>query len=220
VWDTDGELVRTSSTDGFGLYSIPGLEPGTYFVATDEFGSYYTNYLDELWDDIPCYSGPPVGCDPTKGTPVTVTAGQTLRFVDFQLTPQSTGLTGTVINASDGEPVAGARIDLWDTSYGGSFEGSTTSSAAGTFTISLDPGTYVAATDNIGTFVNQIWDGIECPPNGSAYNGDCDPMLGDAILVVSGIATNGIDFALRPDDVVFRDDFETGDLGAWSATLP
>lgn len=218
VWSADGELLQTANSNNTGIYTAQGLAPGTYYVATKEF-YYSTSYLDELYDDIPCYQGPPDGCDPTKGTPVTVGSGQTARFVDFALTPRSSGILGLVTESSSEEPLAGVRIDVWDAATG-DYERSVASSAAGTYSVSLDPGVYVVATDNGAGFVNQIFDGHECPPGGSAFQGDCDPMTGDSVVVAATENTANIDFRLRLAGILFINGFETGDTNAWSFVIP
>ncbi len=218
VWNDQGVLVRSDDTDSYGVYLLQGLSSGTYFVGTAEFGTSSPDYIDELYDDIPCIGGPPYGCDATKGLPVVVAASQTLRFVDFALTPRTSRIIGLVSSATTGAPVGGIRIDLWNTANG-QFEASTITNAAGTYLVALDAGTYVAATDNAGDWINQIFDGRECPV-GSAYNGDCDPMAGDPIVVAYGHMTDPVDFDLQPNRGLFEDGFESGDTDAWSGSFP
>lgn len=218
VWTDGGTQVRSSYTDSHGMYTVRGLSPGSYYVATREFGTSNPDYIDELFDDIPCLGGPPGGCDPTKGTPVEVVSNQTARFVDFALSPRHSGFAGAVVDADTGQPLPGIRIDVWSTADG-DFELSTVTSAAGTYRADLPGGAYAVATDNPGSWLNEVFDGIECP-GGSAYNGDCDPMTGDPVVVVDGQLTAGVDFDLRSNDVLFMDGFETGDTAAWSLSVP
>ncbi|MEM7354654.1 MAG: carboxypeptidase regulatory-like domain-containing protein, partial [Acidobacteriota bacterium] len=86
LWDANGEFVAELSPDFEGRYQLPGLTTATYFVSTNGFFSFdpFTNYNDELYDDLPCRNG---GCDPTTGTPVAVTQGAITPGIDFDLTP-------------------------------------------------------------------------------------------------------------------------------------
>ena len=219
VWDSAGNDRWSEYTDANGEYLLLGLEEGSFYVATEGFGGASPAYIDLLYDEIPCPGGPPGGCDPTKGTPVPVSSGSTTESINFALSPRPTGISGTVTDGTTGLPIEGAKIDIfWASS--GEFELGVTTSLAGTFIAGgLYPTDYVVATDNPGAWINQIWDGIECPA-GSAYSGDCDPATGDVITVVEGELTGSIDIALTPTHAVFTDGFESGTTVRWSATAP
>jgi len=218
AWDDSGNERSYDSTDIEGAYSLVGLESGTFFVATEEFGTHDPDYIDQLYEGIPCPSGPPWGCDPTKGTPVVVVGGTTTENVDLALARRLGGIAGMVSGLPGGDPLEGVQIDVWSATWG-DYEGGALTSPAGTYLIDLDPGDYLVATDNPGAWTNQIWDGIVCP-DGSAYNGDCDAMTGDVITVIHGELTEGIDFVLAPTFAVFADGFESGTTILWSATTP
>ena len=218
AWDPAGESLAEDTTDSNGFYVLEGLGSASYFVATDEYPSSGGSHVDMLYDGIICVGGPPDGCDPTKGTPVTVTAGQTVRFVDMALPPRETGISGRVVDATTGQPIPGALVDLWDVATGAHVETLATS-AAGSWFVEIDPGTYVCSTDNAGGWTNQIFDGIGCP-GGSAFYGDCDPQTGDPVVVVDDEVTAGIDFALWPYHVLLIDGFESGDTSGWSHAVP
>ena len=216
AWDSDGALRRTDGSDVSGYYEIRGLAPGTFYVATDEFTTYSLTYIDTLYDGIPCPTGPPEGCDPTKGTPVVVLPGIATRFIDLGLERRTSGVSGIVTDLLSGGPVAGIQIDLWDADTG-SYALGTMTNAAGTYVANIDEGNYVVATDNRDGWVNQIWDGLQCF-GGSAYNGDCDPMAGDVVAVAADRLTEYIDFALEGASAIFADGFESGNTTGWSAT--
>ncbi|MCP3956468.1 MAG: hypothetical protein GY719_01305 [bacterium] len=82
IWDASGDWVDSSSGDSYGRYALY-LPAGTYF-ATSSGGA---GYHGELYDDLPCEPYPPEGCDPTTGTPITVTAGHMTPGIDFRLSP-------------------------------------------------------------------------------------------------------------------------------------
>lgn len=63
IYDAVGSVVGAAELIN-GQYFKEGLEPGSYFVRTED-----TGYLDELSDDLPCYFG---NCDVTSGVPVEV----------------------------------------------------------------------------------------------------------------------------------------------------
>ncbi|MEE4273255.1 MAG: carboxypeptidase-like regulatory domain-containing protein [Thermoanaerobaculales bacterium] len=216
VWDESGNERAEDRTDADGVYSIAGLESGDFFVATGWHGTSNPDYIDQLYDGIPCPNGPPWGCDPTKGTPVGVVGGSSTGGIDLALPRRMGGIQGMVTGLPAGDPVAGVQIDVW--SAGGGYEGGSLTSPAGTYVIDLDPGDYVVATDNPGAWINQIWDGIVCP-TGSAYGGDCDPMTGGTVTVTYGELTESVDFVLSPTFSVFADGFESGTTTAWSSTV-
>jgi hypothetical protein len=81
LWHPDVGNVRSFYTDASGAFEFDDVPPGIYFVATDRG----LPFLDELYDGIPCWGGPPAGCDPTKGTPITVTAGGVTPGIDIGL---------------------------------------------------------------------------------------------------------------------------------------
>ncbi len=218
AWSADGQLRDDRDTGLDGSYRLYYLETGTFFVVTDEYGSYQPDYIDTLYDGIPCPSGPPEGCDPTKGTPVTVVGGLDTDGIDLALPRRSGGITGMVSALEGGVPIAEAQIDVWASPQGGYVTGIRTS-AAGTFVLDLYPGTYVVTTDNSGAWVNQIFDGIVCPV-GSAYHGDCDPMTGDVVTVTDDELTTDIDFILEASPALFVDGFESGSAVRWTATVP
>jgi len=218
IWDEDHGYRKIDQTDSQGFFEVLGLEAGTFFVATNQFNPSDT-HLDMLFEGIPCPAGPPNGCDPTKGTPVSIYSGATTRFVDLALPSSSEGIVGMVTDFETGVPLSGIFIDLWNADSG-TYERGFLTSPAGTFLADVDPGSYVAATDNSGDWVNQIFDGIECV-GGSPYNGDCDPMTGTVIIVEEDELTPGIDFQLRANiQAFFADGFETGDTRGWDSTFP
>lgn len=173
-----GNIESTSGSYGFG-----GLLPGQYvLVATNRLG-----YLDELYDNIPCWWD----CDFTSGTRVTVTAGTTVNGRNFALSPGGT-ITGTVTDEVSGSPLPGVLVSVHARSASGSATAST--NAAGVYTVrGLPSGEYVAYTSTSAGYVNEIYDNIAC-------SGTCSSTTARASgtpITVAGLTT-GVDFALAP----------------------
>jgi hypothetical protein len=77
LWTSGGDEIGNDYFDGD--YTWIGLPTGLYFVSTNLWA--WTGYTNELYDDLPC----PLGCDPTTGTPVAVTAGAETTGIDLGL---------------------------------------------------------------------------------------------------------------------------------------
>jgi hypothetical protein len=213
VYNQAGERIAVQNTDAAGWYAIAGLPGGQLFVATTDRSA----YLDELYDNLPCLDGPPDGCDPTKGQPVTVLPGGTTRNVDFSLQLWRSALAGRVLLAGTLEPLPGIRIDAWRPD--GSHARSTTTTDLGTFQLEVLTGTYTLSTDNATDLLDELYNDIPCPL-GSAHAGRCDPTAGEPILVEPHHVTSGLEIVLEPVLPIFTDGFESGTSSAWSATIP
>jgi len=60
---------------------------------------------------------------------------------------------------------------------------------------------------------------VACP-DGSAFDGLCDPTTGDPVEVPEATTVTSIDFQLTPDrGRIFADGFESGDVSAWAAVM-
>ena len=66
IYDASGSQVNCDGTDGAGQYTAGGLPTGTYFTRT--LAASFAGYIDELYDDLPCFTF----CDVTTGTPIAV----------------------------------------------------------------------------------------------------------------------------------------------------
>ena len=218
VWVTTwqgGDSSGAAITDATGFYVLDHLAPGGHYVTT----SNSWGYLDESYDDIPCFGGGNSGCDPFKGTSVMVQPGLETRHVDFELRVFDRGVLGTVIDESE-EPVPGVVVDLW--SELGDLVASGPTDLNGTYLLAVPEGTYFVSTDNGQGLIDEVFDDLSCP--GSAYAGGCDPTTGTPVVVgetgSDGAVASGIDFELRaPEPAFFADGFESGDLSAWSLAV-
>ena len=203
LYDAGGTLVTSFETDANGDYGGGVvLLAGSYFAVT----SNDQGYVDELYSNIPCPGGT---CDPTAGTPITVTGGLSTAGRDFGLSVGGT-ISGVVTDADAGQPLNGVEVQIFNGS--GSLVATATTAADGSFTAGgLNTGSWYARTVAPG-YHDQLWSGQPC-------DGACDPTTGTPIAVITGNDTPGIDFALEVIPL-FADGFETGDLTAWSVAAP
>jgi 5-hydroxyisourate hydrolase-like protein (transthyretin family) len=178
MFDGNGTFVEGAITDANGNYQLPdGLPAGNYFVETFNAG----NYIPGLYNGVTC-----VSCAVTTGSPVAVVAGATTSNINFNLTLGGP-ISGRVTDASTGAPVSNVRIEIH--SLTGAFITSMNTLADGTYlTQPLFAGTYVAETFNSSGYDNQVYAGQPCL--------GCDVTKGTPIVVVQGVATTGINFAL------------------------
>ena len=76
VRDTSGNTIADGVSGSDGAYVVTGVPTATvYALAYDE------TYVDELYDDVPCFAF----CDVSTGTPISVTAPLTTAGINFRL---------------------------------------------------------------------------------------------------------------------------------------
>ncbi|MCG6964785.1 MAG: carboxypeptidase-like regulatory domain-containing protein, partial [Acidobacteria bacterium] len=181
LYDVSGSWVEGATTDAYGVYRLWELPAGTYFVRSDAPGDEYVN---ELYDDIACSSS----CDPTTGTPVTVTPGQITTGIDFALEPTG-AISGLVTESGSGDPICSSQLTAFDST--GTEIAMATSSCDGSYEIEGLPGGSYFVTATEASHRGQLYDGLPC------YD-SCDPTAGTPIQVGAGATTGDIDFALDP----------------------
>jgi hypothetical protein len=186
--DAGGDLVAYASIGIGGHFQVFDLPPGNYFATTSASG----DYLDELYDNLPCDSG----CTVADGTPIPVTQGREHGGVDFILTPHGSAtygsISGTVNDAASGAPLGSVYLDAVDSL--GYWQGSAHTGSAGTYRIAgLSAGSYFIYTSS-SLYVDELYDNIVCDPT-------CSQTTGTAVTVTAGADAGGIDFHL--------------DLGGW-----
>jgi len=130
-------------------YQFRTLVPGVYYLCI-RTAVYFPNTFEpieteECYDDVPKTT-------PIQATPLTVTASQTLRFIDFEIDDRADRalLTGTVTTAV-GEPLSGTRVLLYrnDGRDSGGVERQAMSNQHGTFAFYLlDPIPYALTFDD------------------------------------------------------------------------
>lgn len=178
TYRADGTLIGYDYADETGGYVSGGLLAGTYFAVASS-----GTHLDELWDAHPCQPS----CDPTTGTPIAVTFGQTRDGIDFGL-DLGGGVTGRVTEAVTGESLNGVPVEVFDAAGMGVWSDYT--NGFGSYAArDLPAGTYFARLRKTKTHLGQLWNGLPC-------EGDCAVTVGTPIPVSTGSATTGVDFAL------------------------
>ena len=177
---TRESLTATATTASDGTYAVAGLAPGSYYVQTINA----LGFVDEIYDNLAC-----PGCQPWRGTTVTVIDASETTGIDFDLAAgvAVSGLVQAVPSAGAPWPVKGIGV-LFFTS-GSAPAGRALSDATGRYTITLAPGTYYAVSEATPGYIRRLY------INGQCAGGACALDTGTPIQVVSGSVTN-VDFPL------------------------
>jgi hypothetical protein len=142
LYDQTGDFVTAALTNSAGVYVTGGgLLPGTYYAATVSVAG--SGYVNEKWDNIACS----VFCDPGGGTPIVLGPVENRSNINFSLSSVGS-ISGTVRAAVSNAPIAGARVDVYDTL--GRFVGSATTDGAGSYSIGVGAGTYFVIASAAG----------------------------------------------------------------------
>ena len=182
IWSDDGQRARSVFTDSAGRYSAGGLYEGIHYATADSNG-----YRGELYNGVPCPAGGCHNLDPTTGSPIAVSYGETTADIDFAL-EQLGSITGQVIETLTGFPIPNVEIEalLGD----GNRQGRAYTDSTGFYRIGgLTEGIYFVKTDAYREFYNELYDDVPCEPN-------CDPIAGRSIAVSLDTTAEGIDFVL------------------------
>jgi len=180
---TGGAYVGSASAAG--AYVVSGLPTGQYAVKAAGYGG----EIPELYDDVAD------GTSLLDATPVDVAAGAVTSGIDFVLSLGGR-VAGTVTRADAGQPLASARVSVYNAA-GGQISSATTDASGqyvsqgglptGKYTVLVSPP--YSSTD----LASRLYKGIDCL---ASYSADCAPGSGDAVSVTSPGTTSGIDFAL------------------------
>jgi hypothetical protein len=181
IYSASGEVASEGHADSNGDYSLDrGLTAGTYYAV-----AYADGYEPTLYGGGFCNAG----CDPTTGTPISVTRGATTAGINLTLNDPSAHITGNVVAGDTSQPLEDVAVGIYDGS--GTLVSSASTDANGSYDAALPAaGTYYARTANTTNpgYADQLYDGIECI--------NCDPTTGTPIAVSAGNTTAGINFAL------------------------
>jgi hypothetical protein len=185
VYDTSNQFLKSAATNASGVYTINGLVAGTFYARSS-----VSNYVNELYDDIPCF---PSCATVVLGTGIPVTLGNTTPGIDFALEPGG-AIAGTVTDGAARDaasaPISGVQVRAFD--LNGTQVGTANTSGSGTYSIGgLLAGRYFVRADaaTVG-FVGKLFDDIPCV--------NCAVFAGMQVVVNANASTGGIDFALDP----------------------
>lgn len=181
IYDANGNYISEGYTDSKGNYEAKGLTTGTYFAVTDS----YENFIDELYDNRICYQQ---FCEPTTGSPISVTLGQTTSGINFLL--DRAGIIRGHVKDKNGNPLPYVYINIYD-SAGNHVAYSYTDENGSYVRKGLIQGTYFATTSNYSGYIDELYDNIDCP----GYS--CDPLTGTPIEVKNGDSRQ-VNFNLSP----------------------
>ncbi len=177
VWDESGSRVAQGYADESGSYDIGGLAPGSYFVTAED-----RDYLDEVFDDLPCEPD----CDPTIGMLIPVSLNSTATDIDFALERLGV-ITGTVTHEVTGVPLWGVDVYIYN-DLGEIIRSDSTGVSGSYFADRLYPGTYTAVARSF-EYAQELYYEFPCRV-------DCDPTTGLPIAVSLNTMIDGIDFTL------------------------
>ncbi|HEY3383909.1 MAG TPA: carboxypeptidase regulatory-like domain-containing protein [Vicinamibacterales bacterium] len=184
LYDSTGTSVTSSGLNSAGVFSIPGLPTGTYYL----FTSNASGYVDRLYADLPCVSA---NCVAREGTPIAVTAGATTGGINFVLS-RGGFIGGTVTAAATGASIYGVAVGVYNAS--GTAVATVATDTNGLFTTAptgLLPGAYYVKTQATVLYLNQVYSGVICGTSCPSSWLDATP-----VTVTAGTTTSGIDFAL------------------------
>jgi hypothetical protein len=169
IYDSNGNYVSSGYTDSFGNYQVGGLVTQNYFAVSYN----YYGYLDELFDNIPCYNH---YCEPRAGIPIAVTKGETTNGIDFSL-QRGGEIRGYVRKEESDNPIPCTGVDIFDSS--GNSVGYGYTDQSGHYSVAgLAKGNYYARTlSYYGEYVDELYDNHPCG------GGNCDVLSGTPIFV-------------------------------------
>ena len=177
VYTSNGIFIFIANTNASGEYkTTEGLPTGTYYAITNTPG-----FVNRLYNGFTC-----APCDPTTGTPFSVTAGTITPGINFSLAVGGR-ISGRITNAATSATVSGVLVRIYNSV--GQLVTTTSSSISGNYISSavLPSGTYYARTIS-PNFITQVYNGVDCIA--------CTPALGTPITVTAGSTTTGVNFAL------------------------
>jgi hypothetical protein len=184
IFDNTGAFVTSGAADASGNYvTKAGLPDGSYYAVTATTGGVF----NKVHKDFDC----PLGCDPTAGTPITISSGVLTGGVNFDLV-RGGRIAGAVTDASTGLPLRGVWVDIYDASNQHVATALTTNSGGYETYQGLTTGTYYARTRDVPGYRSGCYDDVICPPANGL------PGVGTPISVTSPSTTRGVDFGLTP----------------------
>jgi len=173
---TGERLDQTALTDAMGLFVLSGLPAGEFIVRADP---------EEISGLAPLYNGAAI--DEDFATPVSLEEGAMRTGLDFAL--NAAGTISGVIRSSDGIPIPGIDIDVWEADTITRLGSSAETDENGVYRLGgLNPGNYLLRADPTeaqGYARAYYWTGISV-------------TSGEPIAVSAGSTVDSIDFTLDP----------------------
>lgn len=196
LFDARGERAAAAFSS-HGVYRIPALPGGVYFVRAEEAETagppLREPLVGELYRDRLCPAPGVQSCDARIGTPISVTLGRVTPDVDFVLGFESF-IFGEVTTAS-GEPLSSALVDVYDVT--GRRLSTWVSFPDGRFGASVARGTfYLSARGRDFALADELYDGLPCSLE------SCDPREGTPVVVGDGEERTGVTFTLDPGGTI------------------
>jgi hypothetical protein len=167
--------------------AVTELGTGTRYVAVT-----HRDYVDQL---LGGGTFSPSESDPTVGTGISVVAGSTTGPISVALQPG--GRIGGTVRSTEGDPISGIRIALYDP-CGTSYWGSATTDSSGSWTSPpLPEGWYAAKVPSTSDWIGATYGGPTCESS-------CPVGLGTPIAVTDSTTTAGVHFTLAAQPDVAR----------------
>ncbi|MFC1747961.1 carboxypeptidase regulatory-like domain-containing protein [Pseudomonadota bacterium] len=194
----EGISKRTSNVDASGDFTFTDLEPGNYYLLTNNFSSYVDEiYPDEICGER-CYTH--ITYNPFSpllntylfGDPVSVVAGEETT-ADFVLGAASV-ISGRITDKQTGSPIAGARVSIVDAA-GRSVQGiNVGDDGYYTSSASFQAGDYYLYSTNTPGYLDEAIDGCAW---GSLCNGARSTGHQTPVSVGEGATISNVNFSLR-----------------------
>jgi hypothetical protein len=184
-----GSLLATAVESDTGAYQTDvGLPAGSYLAVAGTA----SDYIAQVFDDRDCPGETIAACNVALGDPVVIAAAATTAGVDFDLTPSTAMISGTVTALAGGAPLADVRVVL-TTSVAGAPVQETLTAADGSYGFTTAPGTFFVYAEPAPPLAFEYFPSVQC----DSFFGGCFPAP-PALVLSAGASRTDIDFALAP----------------------
>lgn len=163
---------------------------GEYYWQPTTAGTYYAAITDSWYSEPQIYSGIACAaqCQPTTGTPITVGYGATVSGINFSLRRKSGSISGTVVDAITGKPVAGVQVMATAVNAYDQSAAALTDSLGRYRIIAPTAASYYVQASKVGSeYLSRVYGAGAC-----FYPEECDKTLGTQVLVEAGREHAGI----------------------------
>jgi hypothetical protein len=180
----------TGSGGQAGLFTLPAVPPGTYFVKSN--GQSSSGLINQVWKPGNGVTGITCGgsCNPSElGTAIVLTS-TSVTNIDFVLAPGGS-ITGQVTSTTSGLPISGVSVQVYDVNNPNSQLSSIATDGSGNYTLGgLATGSYYVRAQGTGNFIGEVYNNVTCS------NCNLSSAGGTAIPVTAGSVATGINFSL------------------------